>query len=148
MEEKDKYFISRRGFRFSCSAFGMIKAVAFPCKASILPFARIEVPNQVKVKGARMELSLTQPDDWHLHLRDGDLLEAVVSHSASHFGRGIVMPNLKPPIATTAAAVAYRESILKALPANCDFTPLMTLYLTDKTSPNEIKLASESSHSL
>ncbi|KAJ9686301.1 hypothetical protein PVL29_015277 [Vitis rotundifolia] len=114
-----------------------------PC-ASILPFARIEVPNQVKVKGARMELSLTQPDDWHLHLRDGDLLEAVVSHSASHFGRGIVMPNLKPPITTTAAAVAYRESILKALPANCDFTPLMTLYLTDKTSPNEIKLARNS----
>ncbi|KAF8409234.1 hypothetical protein HHK36_005308 [Tetracentron sinense] len=88
-----------------------------------------------------MQLSLTRPDDWHLHLRDGDLLEAVVSHSASHFGRAIVMPNLKPPITTTAAAVAYRESILKALPANSDFTPLMTLYLTDKTSPDEIKLA-------
>lgn len=66
------------------------------------------------------------------------------SYSAGHFGRGIVMPNLKPPITTAATAVAYRESIMKALPANCDFTPLMTLYLTDKTSPNEIKLASES----
>lgn len=91
-----------------------------------------------------MELTLTKPDDWHLHLRDGDLLEAVVSHSASHFGRAIVMPNLKPPITTTAAAVAYRESISKALPANSNFTPLMTLYLTDTTSPIEIKLARRS----
>ncbi|KAH9743977.1 Dihydroorotase [Citrus sinensis] len=88
-----------------------------------------------------MELTLTQPDDWHLHLRDGDLLKAVVPHSVSHYGRAIVMPNLKPPITTTAAAVAYRESILKALPASSNFTPLMTLYLTDKTSPDEIKLA-------
>lgn len=63
--------------------------------------------------------------------------------SASYFGRGIVMPNLKPPITTTAAAVAYRESILKALPSGSDFTPLMTLYLTDTTTPNEIKLASK-----
>ncbi|XP_012074721.1 dihydroorotase, mitochondrial isoform X2 [Jatropha curcas] len=91
-----------------------------------------------------MELTLTRPDDWHLHLRDGDLLEAVVPHSASHFERAIVMPNLKPPITTTAAAVAYRESILKALPANSNFTPLMTLYLTDSTSPEEIKLARKS----
>ncbi|OVA07746.1 Amidohydrolase 1 [Macleaya cordata] len=91
-----------------------------------------------------MELSLTQPDDWHLHLRDGDLLEAVVTHSAGHFGRAIVMPNLKPPVTTTAAAVAYRESILKALPVNSDFTPLMTLYLTDNTHPDEIKLARRS----
>ncbi|KAI8006127.1 hypothetical protein LOK49_LG07G02183 [Camellia lanceoleosa] len=88
-----------------------------------------------------MELSITQPDDWHLHLRDGDLFEAVSSHSAFHFGRGIVMPNLKPAIKTTAAAVAYRESILKALPANSDFIPLMTLYLTDTTTPEENKLA-------
>lgn len=64
--------------------------------------------------------------------------------SASYFGRGIVMPNLKPPITTTAAALAYRESILKALPSGSDFTPLMTLYLTDTTTPNEIKLASKS----
>ncbi|KAL3618114.1 Dihydroorotate dehydrogenase (fumarate) [Castilleja foliolosa] len=91
-----------------------------------------------------MELSITRPDDWHLHLRDGELLEAVVSHSSDHFGRAIVMPNLKPPITTTAAAMAYRNSILKALPENSDFTPLMTLYLTDTTSPNEIKLARES----
>lgn len=91
-----------------------------------------------------MELTLTRPDDWHLHLRDGDLLQAVVPHSASHFGRAIVMPNLKPPITTTTAAVAYRESILKALPPNSGFDPLMTLYLTDNTSPEEIKLAKRS----
>ncbi|KAK1279431.1 hypothetical protein QJS04_geneDACA014903 [Acorus gramineus] len=82
-----------------------------------------------------MELSITRPDDWHLHLCDGDLLEAVVHHSARNFGRAIVMPNLKPPITTTAAAVAYQASILKALLANNYFTPLMTLYLTDNTSP-------------
>ncbi|KAE9457658.1 hypothetical protein C3L33_10432, partial [Rhododendron williamsianum] len=114
--------------------------------------------NPVKATGAKMEVSITRPDDWHLHLRDGDLLEAVISHrvlintvsaayygySAFHFGRGIIMPNLKPPIKTTAAAISYRESILKSIPTNCDFTPLMTLYLTDTTSPEEIKLAKES----
>lgn len=68
----------------------------------------------------------------------------LVPCSASHFGRAIVMPNLKPPVTTTAAALAYQESILKALPPNSNFTPLMTLYLTDSTSPDEIKLASKS----
>ncbi|KAJ1415961.1 Metal-dependent hydrolase, partial [Sesbania bispinosa] len=88
-----------------------------------------------------MEITITQPDDWHLHLRDGALLEAVIPHSTRHFGRAIVMPNLKPPITTTAAAIAYRESILKAIPKNSNFTPLMTLYLTDNTTRDEIKLA-------
>ncbi|KAM7265878.1 hypothetical protein ACFE04_003561 [Oxalis oulophora] len=91
-----------------------------------------------------MELTITRPDDWHLHLRDGDLLRAIVPHSANHFGKAIVMPNLKPPITTTVAAISYRESILKVLPSNSDFTPLMTLYLTDTTSPEEIKLARKS----
>ncbi|ERN20489.1 dihydroorotase, mitochondrial isoform X3 [Amborella trichopoda] len=91
-----------------------------------------------------MELTLTRPDDWHLHLRDGGLLEAVLPHSANQFGRAIVMPNLKPPVTTTAAAVAYRETIVKALPSRCNFEPLMTLYLTDSTKPDEIKLARES----
>ncbi|XP_071726308.1 dihydroorotase, mitochondrial-like [Rutidosis leptorrhynchoides] len=91
-----------------------------------------------------MELSIAQPDDWHLHLRDGELLEAVVSHSAKQFSRAIIMPNLRPPVATTAAAVAYRESILKALQTNTDFTPLRTLYLTDNTTQHEIKLACKS----
>ncbi|KAI8008217.1 hypothetical protein LOK49_LG07G02174 [Camellia lanceoleosa] len=111
--------------------------------ASTLPFANVWGLNQLKAKEAKTELSITQPDDWHLHLRDGDLFEVVISHSAFHFGREIVMPNLKPPIKTTAAAVAYRESILKALPANSDFIPLMTLYLTDTTTHEEIKLASD-----
>ncbi|XP_073008047.1 dihydroorotase, mitochondrial [Typha latifolia] len=95
-------------------------------------------------RGARMELAITKPDDWHLHLRDGDLLQAVVSHSARHFGRAIVMPNLKPPVTTTARAVAYKEAILKAIPTGSEFNPLMTLYLTDETSPEEIKIARKS----
>lgn len=91
-----------------------------------------------------MELTLTRPDDWHLHLRDGDLLAAVAPYSAGVFGRAIVMPNLRPPITTTDAAVAYREAIMKAVPKDSEFNPLMTLYLTDKTSPDEIKRARES----
>ncbi|GLT32832.1 hypothetical protein SLA2020_074700 [Shorea laevis] len=102
--------------------------------------AKVEWSRRLRCKGARMELTLVQPDDWHLHLRDGELLQAVVPHSANHFGRAIVMPNLKPPV-TTAAAVTNRESILKALPAGSNFNPLMTLYLTGTTSPDEIKLA-------
>ncbi|CAI9768804.1 unnamed protein product [Fraxinus pennsylvanica] len=90
-----------------------------------------------------MELSITQPDDWHLHLRDGKLLEAVVSHCSDHFGRAIIMPNRKPPVTKTSEAMAYREAILKALPESSKFTPLMTIYLTD-TTPHEIKLARES----
>ncbi|KAK9110751.1 hypothetical protein Sjap_018811 [Stephania japonica] len=101
-------------------------------------------PQSAKAVRAQMDLSITQPDDWHLHLRDGELLQAVVPHSASHFGRAIVMPNLKPPVTTTAVALAYRESILKVLPSNSDFIPLMTLYLTDNTHPDEIKLARKS----
>ncbi|KAK7281746.1 hypothetical protein RIF29_09993 [Crotalaria pallida] len=93
-----------------------------------------------------MELTITQPDDWHLHLRDGALLEAVLPHSARHFGRAIVMPNLKPPVTTTASAVSYRESILKAIPKDSNFNPLMTLYLTDMTSREEIKFAKKSGH--
>ncbi|KAJ8749207.1 hypothetical protein K2173_018680 [Erythroxylum novogranatense] len=100
--------------------------------------------SQVNCKASLMELTLTRPDDWHLHLRDGGLLQAVVPHSANHFGRAIVMPNLRPPITTTAAALAYRESIMKSLPAERYFTPLMTLYLTDTTSPDEIRLAKKS----
>ncbi|KAI3901458.1 hypothetical protein MKW92_008197 [Papaver armeniacum] len=120
------------------------RIASFGFQALNFPFKKAKSPRPTKIKGVNMELSLTQPDDWHLHLRDGDLLEAVVQHSANQFGRAIVMPNLKPPVTTTAAAVSYRESILKALPTNSDFTPLMTLYLTDNTHPNEIKLARES----
>ncbi len=82
--------------------------------------------------------SITQPDDWHLHLRDGAALAAVLPDTARRFARAIVMPNLKPPVTTVALAAAYRERILAALPAGMSFTPLMTLYLTDNMAPAEI----------
>ncbi|MDP1613958.1 MAG: dihydroorotase [Sulfuritalea sp.] len=83
-------------------------------------------------------LTLTRPDDWHLHLRDGAGLAAVLPDTARRFARAIVMPNLKPPVTTVALAAAYRERILAALPAGMSFTPLMTLYLTDNMPPAEI----------
>ncbi len=83
-------------------------------------------------------LTLTRPDDWHLHLRDGEALAAVLPFTAAQFGRAIVMPNLKPPVTTAAQAVAYRERIRAALPAGANFTPLMTLYLTNNTAPDEV----------
>lgn len=93
-------------------------------------------------------LTLRQPDDWHLHLRDGAVLEAVVSHSARQFGRAIVMPNLQPPVVTTAQASAYRDRITHALArasgGQYAFTPLMTLYLTDDTQADEVRRAKDS----
>ena len=88
-----------------------------------------------------MMLRLRQPDDWHLHLRDGAMLTAVLLHTVKRFARAVVMPNLAPPVTTTAAALAYRDRILAALPAGSGFEPLMTLYLTDSTSPEEIRRA-------
>lgn len=87
------------------------------------------------------DLTLTRPDDWHLHLRDGAPMADVVRYSARQFARAIVMPNLKPPVATTAQAIAYRDRILAALPEGNRFEPLMTLYLTDATAPDEIRRA-------
>ena len=86
-------------------------------------------------------LTLTQPDDWHVHLRDGDVLPHVLAHTASQFARAVVMPNLKPPVTTTALALAYRERIIQALPAGTAFQPLMMLYLTDNTPASEIEAA-------
>ena len=83
-------------------------------------------------------LSLTRPDDWHLHLREGPTLAAVAPDTARRFGRAIVMPNLLPPVTTTAQALAYRERVLAAVPAGLSFEPLMALYLTDETTPAEI----------
>jgi dihydroorotase len=83
-------------------------------------------------------LTITRPDDWHLHLRDGAALAAVLPDTARRFARAIVMPNLKPPVTTVALAAAYRDRILAALPAGMNFTPLMTLYLTDNMPPAEI----------
>ncbi|BAZ94935.1 dihydroorotase (dhoase) protein [Thiohalobacter thiocyanaticus] len=93
-----------------------------------------------------MQLTLTRPDDWHLHLRDGPVLADVVPHSARQCGRAIIMPNLKPPVVSTHQALDYRERILAAVPAGVDFTPLMTLYLTDNLSPEEIRTAAASGH--
>ena len=89
-------------------------------------------------------ITLARPDDWHLHLRDGAVLKDVLPHTAQQFARAIVMPNLKPPVTTVALAKAYRERILAALPDKVQFEPLMTLYLTDNTSPDEIKRAADS----
>jgi len=90
------------------------------------------------------ELTITKPDDWHLHLRDGEALRAVLPHSARRFARAIIMPNLQPPIVSTQSALAYRERIRAALPSGARFEPLMTLYLTDQTTPDEVRRASAS----
>jgi dihydroorotase len=90
------------------------------------------------------ELRIRRPDDWHLHLRDGEALRAVLPHTAARFGRAIVMPNLRPPVTTTALAIAYHRRILAHLPAGSAFRPLMTLYLTDQTEPAEVDRARES----
>jgi len=88
-------------------------------------------------------LTITRPDDWHLHLRDGAAMASVLPHSARQFARAIVMPNLKPPVTTAADAIAYRERIMAALPQGVAFEPLMTLYLTDNTDPDEIRRAQD-----
>ncbi|MDF3382733.1 MULTISPECIES: dihydroorotase [Sulfitobacter] len=86
-------------------------------------------------------LTIRRPDDWHLHLRDGNMLRAVVPHSARDFARAIIMPNLVPPVVTGAQAAAYRDRIMAALPEGADFTPLMTLYLTEETDPDDVARA-------
>ena len=94
--------------------------------------------------GARMtaasatELVIRQPDDWHVHLRDGAMLADVVGYTARQFGRAIVMPNLAPPVTTSAAAAAYRDRIMAVIPRDSAFRPLMTLYLTDGTDPEDL----------
>ncbi|MEL3889705.1 dihydroorotase [Ferrovibrio sp. MS7] len=89
------------------------------------------------------DLVIIKPDDWHAHLRDGDVMATVLPHTAAQFGRAIVMPNLKPPVTTVAAAEAYRQRILAALPASSSFQPLMTAYLTDTIDPEEIRRGHE-----
>jgi len=86
-------------------------------------------------------LKITRPDDWHLHLRDGEMLKGILPETTRHFGRAIIMPNLVPPVITSNDAKRYRERILAACPHETDFKPLMTLYLTDKTDPNDVALA-------
>ena len=89
-------------------------------------------------------LTITRPDDWHTHVRNGALLKTVLPHTAKQFARAIIMPNLKPPVTTVAQALSYRDEIVQAVPVDMDFTPLMTLYLTGATSATDIKLAAES----
>lgn len=89
------------------------------------------------------EITLTRPDDWHLHVRDGDALHTVVPHTAAQFGRAIIMPNLRPPVTTAAQALAYKARIQAAVPAGVAFEPLMTLYLTDNLPPDEIRRAKD-----
>jgi len=89
------------------------------------------------------EITITRPDDWHVHVRDGVALATVVPHTAAQFGRAIIMPNLRPPVTTAAQAAAYRERILAAVPKGMNFEPLMTLYLTDNLPPDEIKRAKQ-----
>ena len=89
-------------------------------------------------------LTITRPDDWHLHLRDGAAMASVLPHTARQFARAIIMPNLKPPVTTTAQAGQYRDRILAAVPMGVKFEPLMVLYLTDDTAPDEIRRAKDS----
>jgi dihydroorotase len=98
---------------------------------------------QTKANTKIQEITLTRPDDWHLHVRDGVAMQAVVPHTAAQFGRAIIMPNLRPPCSTAAAALEYKARILAAVPAGMQFEPLMTLYLTDNLAPAEIKRAKD-----
>ena len=98
-----------------------------------------ELFNQTAGKKRADRITIRRPDDFHVHLRDGAMLQAVLPFTAAQFARGIIMPNLVPPVTTVAAAIAYRERILAARPAGSDFVPLMTCYLTDATAPEEIE---------
>ncbi len=91
-------------------------------------------------------LTITRPDDWHVHIRNGEMLKAVLPYTAKQFARAIIMPNLKPPVTTVEQALLYRDVVLKALPTGLDFNPLMTLYLTAATTESEINKAAESEH--
>ena len=99
------------------------------------------MPTMTQDRAQAHTVHLTRPDDWHLHVRDGDALNTVVPHSAAQFGRAIIMPNLRPPVTTTQAALAYKERIEAAVPPCVQFEPLMTLYFTDNLPPDEIERA-------
>ena len=99
--------------------------------------------DNLRMSTAPQTLTITRPDDWHLHVRDGAALADVVPHTAAQFGRAIIMPNLRPPVTTTAQALSYKERIARAVPAQTAFEPLMTLYLTDNTPPDEIARAAD-----
>jgi len=103
-------------------------------------------PNMHGIIHLMTNLTITRPDDWHLHVRDDDAMASVIGHTARQFGRAIIMPNLKPPVTTVDEAIAYRDRIISALPEGSRFNPLMTLYLTDNTSADEIHKAANNEH--
>jgi dihydroorotase len=109
------------------------------------PAGRRQCAAAANAAAAADELVIARPDDWHLHVRDGAGLQSVVPHTAAHYGRAIIMPNLVPPVTTAAAAVEYRQRVLSAVPPSRagSFTPLMTCYLTDNTPPEEVHRAKE-----
>ena len=109
-----------------------------------MPVILIEIDAKMDISTAN--LTITLPDDWHLHVRNGAMLQTVIGHTARQFGRAVIMPNLKPPVTTVTQALAYREEIISALPANATFQPLMTLYLTASTAVEEILKVAESEH--
>src|SRR5206468_7591947 len=109
------------------------------CGGRIMSMDRLFDASAAARKKAVEGITIRRPDDWHVHLRDGAMLRAVLPFTAGQFARGIIMPNLVPPVTTVAAAAAYRDRILAARPAGSDFEPLMTCYLTDTTSPDEIE---------
>eukprot|EP00959_Pyramimonas_sp_CCMP1952_P205712 4301932-Pyramimonas_sp.AAC.1 len=94
--------------------------------------------------GEELRLTIARPDDWHLHVRDDATLKAVIPHTAKVFGRAIIMPNLIPPVRTVPEALAYRERIMEAVPEGSNFQPLMTLYLTETTTPADIEAVASS----
>jgi dihydroorotase len=96
------------------------------------------IPDRKRNLPMTTKLTIRRPDDWHVHLRDGAVLEGVIAHTSAHFARAIVMPNLVPPVVTVADAQAYRARIMAAVPENHFFTPLMTLYLTEQTDPDDV----------
>ena len=108
------------------------------------PLQAVTASDQTSGQTSIDSLTILRPDDWHVHLRDGAMMRGVLAHTAAQFGRAIIMPNLKPPVTTTAQAIAYRRQILDALPAGSAFEPLMVLYLTNDTTADEISQARES----
>lgn len=105
----------------------------------LLPFRADSITQQTLSMTQIQQMTIAMPDDWHLHLRHGDLLARVAPYTSRHFGRAIVMPNLQPPVITTAQAIGYREDIAAATPAEHGFEPLMVLYMTEQTDPEDVR---------
>ncbi len=132
-----------RKIRCADNRLARARAISWIVRAKI---ARDPAPTGARSNVSIERLRLIRPDDWHLHVRDGAMLDSVVPDTARQFARAIIMPNLKPPVTTVAQALHYRQRILAALPEDAGFQPLMTLYLTGQTSPEEIRRAADCEH--